>query len=262
MIFCTNCGSQVAEGLKFCAECGTTVEVKGGAGAAGGNQIESFKAALQNIPKYRQALALAVVSSVLVLVFLMSNLVSSGVDAGGMMGMPGIDDVSTNGTVFTSASTFRTMINSANDAVDAQIEWYIDRFDPTRSEIRELRAEARDELREELGPVITASRFYRFVSVFVVISILLILAFLYLLMVEHPMATLVGLAGTGFAALTTLIILIGTPRVQSAFADSRELRDIFSVSNSFWIWPTLIIAAAAVWFVFSLKKLEAAKPEA
>jgi len=261
MIFCTNCGSQVAEGLKFCAECGTTVEVKGGTGTPGGNQIEAILSFFKSVPKYKQALALAVLSSVLVVVFLLSGVISSSGDMGAMGG----GELSQNTSVFYAASSFRLIVNVRNDAIQEEVDNFIDRSRerPTRSEINDFRRDMEDLYDRNLpvDTIRTAARSFRFMSTFVVISIFAILVFLYLLIIGHPKAKLVGFAGTGLAALTSLIILIGTSRVRSAIADDIFWRDLMSVSTSFWIWPAIIVAAVAIWFVYSLKDEKTAKTE-
>ena len=188
----------------------------------------------------------------ILLVFMMTPWVSSSVGFGGGMGFGfDMDDIRASSPVYAAASSFRMIVNITMDEIEDEVQRFIDRSRdrPRASEIREYRRELMDEVIEYIGPIRSASRLYTTMNVFIIITILALLAFMYLALSEHKHAYLVGLASTGLAALVALITIIGSFSVSNTFRDSVALRDFMRVGTTFWVWITLVLALAAVFFV-------------
>ena len=239
--FCGNCGKPVGPADPFCGACGTA---RVAVSSTPGTPAAPATGPLQG----KQVRALAVLVCAAMLVSMLLGWVSTRIDIDEIMWGSGFGNVSLNNPVFALAGSLGIMLDTMEYAIEEELRGL------RGAERRAAEREMREEMEEELGPFLFAARFFRTMSVFLAISILGLLAFLYLALIEHKLAALIGMIGSGLASLTALIVLIGTSRAQSAIDDIRDLRNVFSVGNTFWVWATLILGIVLIGLITNLKK--------
>ena len=178
---------------------------------------------------------------------MLMNWISISTDFSGMLGMGrGGANTSLGFTVPGVAGILGLTVDMVDLALEETMEWYRDRGRYSRAELRAIEREYREDMQEELGPVLSAHRLLTALSVFIAISILALLAFLFLSLIEQKWAALVGMAGSAIAALTALIALIAIAYIRSEIRAIRELRGVLTVSATFWVWAALILSMASV----------------
>ena len=137
MGFCTNCGSQIGEGIKFCTNCGasvvTTQSVQQNTvlvqpSAPEGTQADT-KAKNQKSPKgTKKKLIISLVSVFLVIAILAGVITKIVIDKNGGVAPAFAPDVLPHEAIFNTltAESFSMEVESENSTSSAEINWEID----------------------------------------------------------------------------------------------------------------------------------------
>jgi hypothetical protein len=234
MSYCKSCGGPIDPNVKFCAKCGADTTAQAPAAATpAAPQVPPQPKAQSSASFLSKKQVHGVVSAVAVLLVMLVF--------AGWFSMTVVTDWRSDDTLTSRTHPISTS-RSLREVVRIQ-------EDNARDLVQ------RNEIRERYQPVITFNAVSHVVMVVSILSTLALAAFMFLKNQGHNMASLIGLAGFGLAALASVIfifyMLIGGSDLRFVLESQLGIDD---AGASIWTYLSLLASLAGGALVFLFKK--------
>jgi hypothetical protein len=246
-MFCTNCGHETVNDMKFCTNCGAIIggDTEPGQGTPPAAQIGVQPSAAYQPPTYqtymsslpvdtnrrKQTQAIAAILAVLVII----TMLFSGISL-------------SSGTYSRGFSLSESQLLSQMTGGSKSIFQTADFLGGLREVFKMAQNENRDssELRDIANKIGIAYFGVSFIKIIVMAAILALLIFIYTMLTGNKNSAFFGQLGGLLAFLSAVFFAIFAVTLSSSL---RDLRNIFSVSNSSWVYLTMLVGAIALAFI-------------